>query len=77
MGLLREDLEEFKNCWNCHLIAKCCGFTLPRGRPHSLFCLKELYETESYRKHVNLEELEKFNYPAFFRETNDISGDFK
>ena len=77
MGSLREELDEFKNCWNCHLIATSHGSTLPRGRPYSLYCLPELYEGESFRKDVDLEELEEFNDPAFIRETDDISDDFK
>ena len=77
MRLLREELDEFKNCWNCHLIATSRGSTLPRGRPNSLYCLPELYETESFRKDVDLEELEEFNDSAFIRETDDISDDFK
>ena len=75
MGSLREELNEFKNCWNCHLIATSHGSTLPRGRPYSLYCLPELYEGESFRKDVDLEELEEFNDPAFIRETDDISVD--
>ena len=75
--LLREELDEFKNRWNSHLIATSRGSTLPRGRPNSLYCLPELYETESFRKDVDLEELEEFNDPAFIRETDDISDDFK
>ena len=77
MRLLREELNEFKNCWNCHLIATSCGSTLPRARPNSLYCLPEHYETESFHKDVELEELEEFNDPAFIRETDDISDDFK
>ena len=77
MRLLREEFEEFKNCWNCHLIAKSHGSTLPRDRPNSLFCLPELYETESFHKDVDLEDLEEFNNPTFIRETDDISDDFK
>ena len=77
MRLLRDELDESKNCWNCHLIATRRGSTLPRGRPNSLYCLPELYETESFRKDVDLEELEEFHVPAFIRETDDISDDFK
>ena len=77
MRLLREELEEFKNRWNCHLIAKSRGSTLPRGRPNSLYCLPELRQTEPFRKDVDLEELEEFNDPTFIRETDDISDDFK
>ena len=77
MKLLREELEEFKNRWNCHLIAKSRGSTLSRGRPNSLYILPELYETEPFRKDVDLEELEEFNDPTFIRETDDISDDFK
>ena len=77
MRLLREELDEFKNRWNCHLIATSRGSTLARSRPNSLYCLPELYETESFRKDVDLKELEEFNNPAFIRETDDISDDFK
>ena len=77
MRLLREELDEFKNRWNCHLIATSFGSTLPRGRPNSLYCLPEYYETKSSHKDVDLEELEEFNDPAFIRETNDISDNFK
>ena len=77
MRLLREELDEFKNRWNCHLIATSRGSTLPRSRPNLLYCLPELYETESFRKDVDLKELEEFNNPAFIRETDDISDDFK
>ena len=77
MRLLREELDEFKNRWNCHLIATSFGSTLPRGRPNSLYCLPEYYETKSFHKDVDLEELEEFNDPAFIRETNDISDNFK
>ena len=77
MRLLREELEEFKNRWNCHLIAKSRWSTLPRGRPNSLYCLTELHQTEPCRKDVDLEELEEFNDPTFIRETDDISDDFK
>ena len=77
MRLLREELEEFKNRWNCHLIAKSRASTLPRRRPYLLYCLLELYETESFHKDVYLEELEEFNDPFFIRETDDISDDFK
>ena len=75
--LLREELDEFKNRWNSHLIATSRGSTLPRGRPNSLYCLPELYETESFRKDVDLEEIEEFNDPDFIRETDDISEGFK
>ena len=77
MRLLREELEEFKNRWNCHLIAKSRGSTLPRGRPNLLYCLPELYKTESFRKDVDLEEFGESNDPTFTRETDDISDDFK
>ena len=77
MRFLREELEEFKNRWNCHLTAKSGGSTLPRGRPNSLYFLPELYETESFRKGVDLEELEEFNDPTFIWETDYISDDFK
>ena len=75
--LLREELDEFKNRWNSHLIATSRGSTLPRGRPDSLYCLPELYETESFRKDVDLEEIEEFNDPDFIRETDNISEGFK
>ena len=77
MRLLREELEEIKSHWNCHLIAKSRGSTLPRGRPNSLYCLLELYENKSFRKDIDLEELEEFNDPTSIRETDDISDDFK
>ena len=66
-----------KNRWNCYLIATSRESTLPRGRPILLYLLPNLYETHSYRKDVDLEELEKFNDPAFIGETDDISDDFK
>ena len=76
MRLLREELEKFKNRWNCHLIAKSRGSTLPKDRPNSLHCLPEPYKTESFRKGLDLEELEEFNDPDFIREADDISDDF-
>ena len=36
----------------------------------------EPYKTESFRKGVDLEELEKSNDPDFIREADDISDDF-
>ena len=59
------------------MIAKSRGSTLPRCRPNSLYCLRELRQTEPFRKDVDLEELEEFNDPTFIRETDDISDDFK
>ena len=59
------------------MTAKSGGSTLPRGRPNSLYFLPELYETESFRKGVDLEELEEFNDPTFIWETDYISDDFK
>lgn len=52
--------EEFINHWNCHLIAKIRVSPLTRGRPKSLYCLPQLYESETFHKDVNLEKLEEF-----------------
>ena len=50
---------------------------LPKVTPNLLYCLLKLYETESFCKVVDLEELDEFNDPAFNREIDDISEDFK
>ena len=59
---------EFVNHWNCHLIAKIRVSPLTRGRPNSLYCLPQLYESETFHKDVNLEKLEEFKDVPFIKE---------
>lgn len=58
MRVLKEELEEFKNCCNGYLVAKSCGSTPPRDRPNSLYFFPVLYDTESFVKDIDIEELE-------------------
>ena len=58
-------------------VAKSCGSTPPRDRPNSLYFFPVLYDTESFVKDIDIEELEQFDDPDFIREFDEISDDFK
>ncbi|XP_057301730.1 uncharacterized protein LOC130636125 isoform X1 [Hydractinia symbiolongicarpus] len=70
MHILRKELDEFKERWNRHLIAKSKGASLPTGRPNSLYHLPQLYGTKSYTMSVDLAD-EEFDNPNFAQNRPD------
>ena len=70
--LIRKDLEEVAIRWNQHLLAPSRHSVLPRGRPDSLYFLCD----KSYRKNVELKDIEEFNDPAFVGSCPDNDLDF-
>jgi len=72
MHLIRKDLEEVAIRWNQHLLAPSRHSILPRGRPDSLYFWCE----KSYRKNVELEDVEEFNDPAFVSSSHDNDPNF-
>lgn len=76
MHILRKELDEFKECWNWHLIAKSKGASLPTGRPNSLYHLPQLYGTKSYKISVDLADVEEFDNPNFAQNRPDNCEEF-
>ena len=72
MHLIRKDLEEVAIRWNQHLLASSMHSILPRGRPDSLYFLCE----KSFRKNVELEDVEEFNDPTFVSLSPDNDPNF-
>ncbi|XP_057293864.1 uncharacterized protein LOC130622416 [Hydractinia symbiolongicarpus] len=57
----RKNLDKFAIRWNQHLLAPSKGATAPRGRPDTLYFVPELYGCESFKKTLDLNELEEFS----------------
>jgi len=76
MDILRAELTDVALRWNQHIISPSQNVSLPRGRPDSLYFLPQLYESRSYRKEINIDELSVFEDPEVIIQPEDNSPEF-
>ena len=76
MDILRKELTDVALRWNQHLLAPSQNSQLPRGRPDSLYFVPQLYNSMSYRKEIDIEELSLFEDSEFVYDFEDFSSEF-
>lgn len=76
MQLIRSDLEDLAVRWNQHIIASSKDATAPRGRPDTMYFVPELYSRTSYKKELDLDDLNEFCDPAFAIAAADNQPEF-
>ncbi|XP_057304634.1 uncharacterized protein LOC130641714 [Hydractinia symbiolongicarpus] len=74
--LIRKDLKEFAERWNKHILAPSSNKILPRGRPDTLYFVPEIFNSQSFRKEVDLAEVDEFDDPQFCVSLQDNSAEF-
>ena len=60
MDLIRNDLTQFTESWNSHIISCSKDKSLPRGRLDVMYHLPHLYNTQSFLQDVDQDEVDEY-----------------
>ena len=76
MDLIRNDLTQFTESWNSHIISSSKDKSLPRGRPDVMYHLPHLYNTQSFLQDVDQDEVDEY-FDASSMLERDYSSEFE